>query len=105
MALRLRVEKIIYNQLDSQQKKDSFVNEKMTKNKFEFAENNSIIIPDILYMINAIHNDADHLKYDAVNQIYLEKSMVYKLQNKVIQNIIKEIFEWNGVILTTQAID
>lgn len=105
MALRLRVEKIIYNQLDSQQKKDSFVNEKMTKNKFEFAENNSIIIPDILYMINAIHNDADHLKYDAVNQKYLEKSMVYKLQNKVIQNIIKEIFEWNGVILTTQAID
>ena len=105
MALRLRVEKIIYNKLDSPQKKDSFVNEKMTKNKFEFAENNSIIIPDILYMINAIHNDADHLKYDAVNQIYLEKSMVYKLQNKVIQNIIKEIFEWNGVILTTQAID
>ncbi len=104
MALRLRVEKTVYDMLESQMQKDRFVSEKMTKNKFKFAEN-LVLIPDILYVINAIHNEADHLKYDAVNHQYLEKSIVYKLQNNVIQSIIKHIFGWKGILLTTSAID
>ena len=104
MALRLRVEKIIYNQLKDQPQKNAFISEKTTKNKFKFAEDNAIIIPDILYLVNAIHNEADHLKYDATT-VYFEKSMVYKLQNNIIKGIIKQIFEWENKILTTQVID
>ena len=105
MALRLRVEKIVYNKLETQEQKDAFVNEKMTKNKFKFAEENAVVIPDTLNMINAIHNEADHLKYDAENHRYLEKAMVYKLQNNVIRSIIIQIFGWKGVALTTDTID
>ena len=105
MALRLRVEKIIYNQLKDQPQKNAFISEKTTKNKFKFAEDNAIIIPDILYLVNAIHNEADHLKYDATTHVYFEKSMVYKLQNNIIKGIIKQIFEWENKILTTQVID
>jgi len=31
--------------------------------------------------------------------------MVYKLQNNIIKGIIKQIFEWENKILTTQVID
>lgn len=105
MALRLRVEKMVYDKLETQEQKDAFVNEKMTKNKFKFAEENAVVIPDTLNMINAIHNEADHLKYDAENHRYLEKAMVYKLQNNVIRSIIIQIFGWKGVALTTDTID
>ena len=105
LALRLRVEKMIYDKINDQNLKIAFINEKMTKHKFKFAEDNNVVIPDILTVVNAIHNEADHLKYDVTNDKYLEKSMVYKLQNYIIQNIIKEIFEWKDVPLTTQSID
>ena len=105
MALRLRVEKILYDQLNSQALKDDFVNKKMTKNKFNFAEDNGVIVPDILNVVNALHNEADHLKYDTVGHQYLEKSMVYKLQNNVINGILKNIFEWDGNNITTVSID
>lgn len=105
MALRLRVEKIVYDKLETQEQKNAFVDEKMTKNKFKFAEENAVVIPDILNMINAIHNEADHLKYDAENQRYLEKAMVYKLQNNVIRSVIMQIFGWNGIALSTDTID
>lgn len=105
LALRLRVEKMIYDKINDQNLKIAFINEKMTKHKFKFAEDNNVVIPDILNVVNAIHNEADHLKYDVTNDKYLEKSMVYKLQNYIIQNIIKEIFEWKDVPLTTQSID
>lgn len=105
MALRLRVEKMVYDKLETQEQKDAFVNEKMTKNKFKFAEENAVVVPDTLNMINAIHNEADHLKYDAENHRYLEKAMVYKLQNNVIRSIIIQIFGWTGVALTTDTID
>lgn len=105
MALRLRVEKVVYGMLSTQEKKDDFVNQKMTKYKFAYAEDNGVSIPEVLYIVNAIHNEADHLKYDQVKHEYLEKSMVYKLQNNVIMGIIKQIFEWDNHPLTTDAID
>ena len=105
MALRLRVEKLIYEQLRTQAEKDDFVDQKMTKYKFEYAEDHGVMVPDILNVVNAIHNEADHLKYDAVRHQYLEKAMVYKLQNNVIQGMLKQIFCWGGVALTTDVID
>lgn len=105
MALRLRVEKKIYMQLGTQAEKDEFVDQKMTKYKFAYAEDHGVIVPDILNVVNAIHNEADHLKYDAVRHQYLEKAMVYKLQNNVIQGMLKQIFGWSGVALTTDVID
>lgn len=104
MALRLRVEKIVYDKMEDHLKAD-YINENMTKNKFKFAEDHDVVVPDVLYVVNAIHNEADHLKYNALNHTYMEKSMVYKLQNKVIQNIIGNIFNWKGIQLTTQVIE
>lgn len=105
MALRLRVEKVVYEQLGTQAEKDDYVDQKMTKYKFAYAEDHGVIVPDILNVVNAIHNEADHLKYDAVRHQYLEKAMVYKLQNNVILGMLKQIFGWSGAALTTAVID
>ena len=105
MALRIRVEKIIYEQLGTQAEKDEYVDQKMTKYKFAYAEGHGVMVPDVLNVVNAIHNEADHLKYDAISHQYLEKAMVYKLQNNVIQGMMKQIFGWNGVVLNTAVID
>ena len=105
MALRLRVEKNICEQLGTQAEKDEFVDQKMTKYKFAYAEDHGVMVPAILNVVNAIHNEADHLKYDAISHQYLEKAIVYKLQNNVIQGMMKQIFDWNDVALTTAVID
>ena len=105
MALRLRVEKVIYEQLGTQVEKDEFVDQKMTKYKFSYAEDHGVMVPDVLNVVNAIHNEADHLKYDAVRHQYLEKAMVYKLQNNVIKGMLNQIFDWSGIALTTAVID
>lgn len=105
MALRIRVEKNIYEQLGTQAEKDEYVDQKMTKYKLAYAEDHGVMVPDVLNVVNAIHNEADHLKYDAISHQYLEKSMVYKLQNNVIQGMMKQIFGWNDVALSTAVID
>lgn len=104
MALRLRVEKIMYEQLpaDLQQ---GFVDEKMTKHKFEYCHNHQVPVPDILYIVSAIHNEADHVKFDAAMNRYIEKPMVYKLQNNAVFGILKRVFGYDGTLLTTNVID
>ena len=94
----------MYNKLDPALRK-GFINEKMTKNKFKYCNNNGILVPDVLYIVSAIHNDADHIKYSVVTNQYIEKPMVYKLQNNAVKEILKKIFGWNGNLLTTIAID
>lgn len=104
MALRLRVEKIMYEQLPANLRQ-GFVDEKMTKHKFEYCYKHQISVPDILYIVTAIHNEADHVKFDAVTNRYIEKPMVYKLQNNAVLGILKRVFEYNGIPLTTDVID
>lgn len=105
LALRLRVEKMIYDKLPTQEAKDDFVNTHMTQPKFDIAEKYEISVPDVYRIVTAIHNDADHLKYDVLKNEYVEKSMVYKLQNLSIKNILIKIFGYEGTALSTAVIE
>lgn len=105
LSVRLRIEKALYEKLPSQVLKDAFVNEKMTKNKIDFCKRKEIDVPEVFNIANAIHNDSDHLKFDAEQNKYIERPMVYKLQNQVIRTIIGHLFDWEGIALTTAAID
>lgn len=104
LALRLRVEKLMYEKLSAPLQQD-FVNTKMTKKKFDYCLQKGIDVPDIFFIVSAIHNEADHLKFDAINNRYIEKPMVYKLQNNAVKCILKEIFGWEGIYLGTAVID
>ena len=103
MALRLRVEKMMYEQLQNQNQKTHFIEQKMTKNKFAYCEDNGVEVPDVYNIVSAIHNEADHVKMDHLTNTYVEKPMVYKLQHVAIKGILKKIFGWEGHNLNTNV--
>lgn len=102
MALRLKVEKIAYNMLTSMDLKDEFMKRNTTQEKFQFCIDNKIPIPETLNIVNAIHNEANHLESEEQ-----DVSAIYKLQNNVIKDMIKKIFEWDDKTnyLTPESID
>lgn len=105
LAVRLRIEKIMYEKLPTQILKDVMVNTKETKGKMQFCARAGYEMPDVFNIANAIHNESDHLKYNVSNNTFVEKAMVYKLQNRSIQSLIKKLFDWNGNSLTSAAIN
>lgn len=99
IALRLKIEKIVYEKLPTEDKKKEFIQIHKTKAKLEFAENILGELPDIYFILGIIYNDAGHLKDENS-----EKPVVYRLNNLIIQNMISEIFEYQGVGLTIDSI-
>ena len=99
IALRIKIEKIVYEKLPTEDKKKEFILTHKTKAKLEFAENILRELPDIYFILGVIYNDAGHLKDENS-----EKPVVYRLNNLIIQNMISEIFEYQGVDLTIDSI-
>ena len=99
IALRIKIEKIVYEKLPTEDKKKEFIQTHKTKAKLEFAENILGELPDIYFILGIIYNDAGHLKDENS-----EKPVVYRLNNLIIQNMISEIFEYQGVDLTIDSI-
>lgn len=99
IALRIKIEKIVYEKLPTKDDKKEFIQTHKTKPKLEFAEDILGELPDIYFILGVIYNDAGHLKDEN-----LEKPVVYRLNNLIIQNMISEIFEYQGVDLTIDSI-
>lgn len=104
IALRLRVEKVMYESLATEELKRQFVSTHKTNEKFLFCEQHSIAVPDAFFIVNSIHNEADHLKQNPITGAYDEKAMVYKLQNGVIHSIVEHLFNYNGAPLDSSLI-
>ena len=103
LAIRIATEKKVYNSLDNDNDKNEFVNihNKGTKDKIEFAEHKGILIPDAYYILNLIHGESDHIKYDEDTKQFNEKPMVYKLNNIVIKHMVAELFDYEPGISVT----
>ena len=99
IALRIKIEKIVYEQLPTNEKKEEFIQTHMTKEKLEFAESILGELPDTYFILGVIYNDAGHLKDENS-----EKPIIYRLDNIIIQDMISEIFEYQGVDLTIDSI-
>ena len=99
IALRIKIEKIVYERLPTEDEKREFIETRGTKLKLEFAEKILGELPDIYFILGVIYNDAGHLKDENS-----EKPVVYRLNNLIIQNMISEIFEYQGVDLTIDSI-
>lgn len=91
LAIRIRVEKLAYEKLTSQNTRDEFLNTNKTKDKLLFVENQGIIIPDSFYVMGSIYNDAEHL-----NDPNKDKNCIYKLYHKVIKKLVQNFFAYDG---------
>ena len=99
IALRIKIEKIVYEKLPTEEEKEKFIQTHKTKAKLEFAENILGELPDIYFILGIIYNEAGHLKDENS-----EKPIVYRLNNIIIQKMIGEIFEYEGEDLTIDSI-
>ena len=87
-AVRVKIEKNIYNKL-KEEDKEQFLKTHKTRKKIDFAESKGVSSPEIYYLLGIIYNDGMHWKnnYDNVTPI------VTKLTNLTIKQMIKEVFE------------
>lgn len=98
-ALRIRIEKLIYDLLNAPEHKQEFLNTHKTKKKLEFAETILGELPDIYYILGIIYNDAEHLKDENS-----DKPVIYRLNNVVIKDIVRKIFNYNNELIAITAI-
>lgn len=89
-SLRIRIEKLAYNQIQDAGLKQQFIDTDETIPKVEFCENHGIHVPVFYMMVLAIGNEASHLK--CLPGGYEEKEMVYKLKNNTVKRIIAQLF-------------
>lgn len=95
VCLRIRIEKKFYDQLTGDEVKTIFINTFETIPKLEYAEKQLGEINDTYYILRPLFNDPCH--FDGIH----EKIVVFKLNNMVIFNLLKNIFNYqeNDLIL------
>lgn len=98
VCLRIRIEKLFYDQLTESDVKDVFLNTFETIPKLEYAERQLGEINDVYYILRPLFNDPCH--FDGIH----EKIVVFKLNNMVIFNILNNIFQYQGIDLSIDAI-
>ena len=85
-GLRIHIEREAYNQLP-QQYHDEFLLILKTTDKLKFAVEKGAQIPEVYFLLSIIYNEAMHLD----PQCQKLNPITYKLKNKVIHHMIKEV--------------
>lgn len=84
-ALRITLERSIFQQLYSEQQQEDFIDTNETIDKFNYAIDKHVDVPDIYFLLSSIYNPAMHIKrQDDTTLIY------QKIDNNFIRSIIKE---------------
>ena len=87
-GVRVRIEKLIYQQISDPAKQALFLNEHGTKKKLDYCETIGLSIPETYYLLGIIYNDRLHWR-EGIDNV---KSVAIKLENLTIKNIIRDIF-------------
>lgn len=87
-AVRVRVEKLVYDSLPNDADKQLFLGTNGTMKKFTVMANKGIDIPDVYSLLGIIYNDAEHLPLKTDS----DKPIIYRLNNPTIKHIIHKVF-------------
>jgi hypothetical protein len=87
-AVRIKIEEIAYNKLQSNNAKTEFIDTHKTRNKLEKAEEFGVMSPESHYLLGIIYNEGMHWKDNQDNV----SPIASKLENLVIKKLIKDIF-------------
>lgn len=83
-ALRKKIEKHVYDKLNSDASKAEFLTTHKTPNKLKYAESKGVVVPESFYLLGIIYNDGMHWKNN-------EAAISGKLENMILKKMIKEI--------------
>jgi ABC-type cobalamin/Fe3+-siderophores transport system ATPase subunit len=87
-SVRIKIEEIAYNKLQSNTAKTEFINTHKTRNKLEKAEEFGVISPESHYLLGIIYNEGMHWKDNQDNV----SPIASKLENLVLKKLIKDVF-------------
>lgn len=87
-ALRVQIEKIAYENLQSEDAKNKFIETKKTREKLDKAEEMGNISPESHYLLGIIYNEGMHWKENRDNI----SPIASKLENLVIRKLIFDFF-------------
>jgi hypothetical protein len=87
-ALRLKIEQIAYDKLQSTEAKTAFIETHKTRSKLEKAEEMGIVSPESHYLLGIIYNEGMHWKSNQDNV----SPIASKLENLTIKKLIADVF-------------
>lgn len=87
-AVRIRIEEIAYNKLQTPNAKTEFIDTHKTRSKLEKAEEFGVVSPESHYLLGIIYNEGMHWKDNQDNV----SPIASKLENLVIKKLIKDVF-------------
>lgn len=90
-CVRIRIEKLVYDQLVDVSHKQTFLDTHRTILKLSFAETILGELPDAYYMLGIIYNDAEHLKDENS-----DKPIIYRLNHVIIKDMVGRLFSYDG---------
>jgi hypothetical protein len=87
-GVRVRIEKLIHQQIADPAKQLLFLAEHGTKKKLDYCETIGHSVPEIFYLLGIIYNDRLHWR-EGIDNV---RPVAIKLENLTIKNLIREIF-------------
>jgi hypothetical protein len=87
-GVRVKIEEIAYNKLQSPDAKNDFLMMNKTRSKLERAEARGIVSPESHYLLGIIYNEGMHWKDNQDNV----SPIASKLENLTIKKLIKDVF-------------
>ena len=87
-GVRVKIEEIAYNKLQSQQAREEFLGTHNTRSKLEKADDMGVVSPETHYLLGVIYNEGMHWKNNQDNI----SPIASKLENKIIKKLIKDVF-------------
>ena len=87
-ALRVKIEEIAYNKLQSNDARTTFLSTHKTRSKLEKAEEMGIVSPESHYLLGIIYNEGMHWKDNQDNV----SPIASKLENLTIKKLIRDVF-------------
>lgn len=88
-GLRVKIEQIAYDRLQTPEAKTAFLTTKKTRSKLEKAEEMGVVSPESHYLLGIIYNEGMHWK-DGIDNI---SPIASKLENLTIKKLIRDVFE------------
>lgn len=90
-GLRIKLEESIFCQLETNDRSE-FISTHKAINKFQYAEQKGIDIPEMYYLLQPLYNDGMHMRGNDDNVRAIIKSCYLKTNNLHIQRMIRTIF-------------
>jgi len=90
-AIRVKIEKIVFEQLANSEQKEKYIKTHTTINKLIFAVEKGIDVPEDFFLLQPLYNDALHLNENDSPKSNKIKSICLKLDNIVVQEIVRKV--------------